>query len=72
MATIALRLAAPLAPQPFELRHPSGQVVPVGSFELRQIGDYDVDRLIEKAQNSPSKWVEFEPYRPHKTYRPYR
>lgn len=70
---MALRFADPLAPLPFELRHPhSNQVKQVGLFELTQIGDCDITALTEQAMNNPQRWVEFEAYKPFRTLKPYR
>jgi hypothetical protein len=72
MATMAIRMADPLAPKPFEVRNPTGIVCLVGKFDLEQIGDYDVSALVYRAEMNPGKWVEFPTYKPPKTYRPYR
>jgi hypothetical protein len=57
MAATAIRYCDPMSPTPYQVRHPSGVVMPVGDFELDRIGDADISTTKELARSKVGEWV---------------
>jgi len=73
--TLALRLCPnALAATNYEVKHPAtGEIRPVGRFELEQLCDGDVNETIALADSRRGEWIGFVPYkRKPFTYKPYR
>jgi hypothetical protein len=72
--TIALRLSPVFcAKTPYELRHPqTGEIRAVGTYELAQICDGDVNELTALADSRRGEWIGFNGYKRGSTLKAYR
>lgn len=72
-AALALRLCPNALASTYEVKHQAtGEIRPVGKFELEQLCDGDINELTAIADSRRGEWIGFVPYKRRYTRPAYR